>query len=170
MTHPAPLRTEHEFSPAAVNATAASDGRSSENTKPVTERQTLDFAPTLNHSSGNFVSENHRRKIAKGIVINVQIGATDAAPGDFELDLIDAARRVVHVADLHVARTFREFHEVFHILFALIMIICTPSSNTGRLSEYSQICGSPAVESTETSPPENVSCTLYRMSGQAEFF
>jgi hypothetical protein len=30
--------------------------------------------------------------------------------------------------------------------------------------------GAQGVESAETSLPENVSCTLYRMSGQAELF
>jgi hypothetical protein len=114
MAHAAPLGAEHKVPAMAVDAMATGNGGRAENTKLLSQRQTLHVFSNLHNRGGHFVTHNDRRETTEGVMVDVEICAADTAPGDFEFDLLGAARRFLHVTDLHVAGTFRVFDQGFH--------------------------------------------------------
>ena len=114
VAHATALGTKHELALAAIEAAAAGDRGGAQHTKPFPGRDAAHVLTDLNNRGPHLVAEDHWRKTSEIIVVNVKIGAADAAPGDFEFDLVGPARRFIDIADLHVTRASCEFYQGFH--------------------------------------------------------
>jgi hypothetical protein len=115
MAHAPPLDAKHKLSVAAVNAMTAGNRSGSKNAIPVSCSKTGYILSSLNDRRCHFMPKDDRRKVAKGVVKNVQVCATNAAPGNLKFYLVWAATRFFNLTDLDVSRTFGEFYESFHI-------------------------------------------------------
>jgi len=114
MAHASPLRTEHEFPSAAINARPTRNSGGAEDTDTVSLTPSGYVLAFGNYVSRDFVPENHGRKIAKRVVQHMQICTANATPGDFEGDLIRSHHRFTHIADLNVPRAFGELYQCIH--------------------------------------------------------
>jgi len=93
---------------------AAGNGSRSKNAIPTPRSQGWYILSRLNNRRCHLVAKNDGRKIAKGVMNNVQVGPTDSTPGNLKLYLVWPARRFFDVTDLNVSRSFGEFYEGFH--------------------------------------------------------
>jgi hypothetical protein len=114
VAHAPPLRAKHKLAVAAVNAMTAGNGSGSKNAIPVSRSEASYILSRLNDRRRHFMAKNDRRKIAKGVMKNVQVGPTDPTPGNLEFYLVWPATRFFNLTDLDVSRTFGEFYESFH--------------------------------------------------------
>jgi hypothetical protein len=91
---------------ATVNAPAACDCGSPKNAEPLSPYQSSHIAARLDNHSRNFVAEDYWGEIAEGVLVHVQVCATNAAPSNFELDLVGPAGGFFDFAYFHVSWTF----------------------------------------------------------------
>ena len=114
VAHAPPLDAKHKLAVAAVNAMAAGNRSGSKNAISVSCSKACYILSRLNDRRCHFMAKDDRRKIAKRVMKNVQVGPTDPTPGNLEFYLVWAATRFFNLTDLDVSRTFGELYESFH--------------------------------------------------------
>jgi len=110
VSHAAPSLAKHKFPVTTVDTMPAGNSRRSQNTELLADANSANVFADLDAHSRDFVSQNHGGKVAKSIVIDVQVGAAKSTPSNFKFHLAGAADGLLDLAQFHVAWTFRELY------------------------------------------------------------
>ena len=97
-----------------VRALPARHRRRAEHGHRIADGHAVHAAADLDHRPCALVSEDDRRIVPKRVVEDVQVRSADAAERDLHFHEAGAARRLVYIAHVDVARAGRVLDDCFH--------------------------------------------------------